>query len=211
MATVGVRELRQRASELLRRVEAAQSPSLPHYRTAARSRASPPPATSCPASTTWTTCPTRCPWDRAKNHPRACSHACGTMSANKATYLDSSALIKLAVREPESAALRRYLRRRRPLIASALARTEVARALLSLGPQAVRRGHDVLARVDLVRINDRVLDAAGAMLPVELRSLDAIHLATAQQLGADLARVVTYDDRMAAVANQLGLTVAQPT
>ena len=133
------------------------------------------------------------------------------MSANKATYLDSSALVKLAVREPESAALRRYLRRRRPLIASALARTEVARALLPLGPEAVRRGHDVLARVGLVRINDRVLDAAGAMLPVELRSLDAIHLATAQQLGVDLARIVTYDDRMAAAAGRLGLKVARPT
>jgi uncharacterized protein len=132
------------------------------------------------------------------------------MSADRATYLDSSALVKLAVREPESAALRRYLRRGRPLIASALARTEVTRALLSLGPDAVRRGQDVLARVALVRINDRILTAAGAM-PVELRSLDAIHLATAQQLGADLARIVTYDDRMAAAANQLGLTVARPT
>jgi uncharacterized protein len=133
------------------------------------------------------------------------------MSANKATYLDSSALVKLAVREPESAALRRYLRRRRPLIASALARPEVPRALLPLGPDAVRRGHDVLTRVDMVRINDRVLDAAGAMLPVELGPLDAIHLATAQQLGADLARIVTYDDRLAAVANHLGLWVARPT
>jgi uncharacterized protein len=132
------------------------------------------------------------------------------MSADKAIYLDSSALVKLAVREPESLALRRYLRRRRPLVASALARTEVTRALLPLGPAAVRRGHDVLARVDLVRVNDRVLDAAGALLPAELRSLDAIHLATAQQLGADLARMVTYDDRMAAAASQLGLTVARP-
>jgi hypothetical protein len=92
-------------------------------RTAARSSASAPPATSSPASTTWTACPTRCPWDRARNHPRACWHASDAMSASKATYLDSSALVKLAVREPESAALRRYLRRRRPLIASALART----------------------------------------------------------------------------------------
>jgi uncharacterized protein len=133
------------------------------------------------------------------------------MSANRATYLDSSALVKLAVREPESAALRRYLRRRRPLITSALARTEVTRALLPLGREAVRRGHDVLARVDQVRITDRVLDAAGTMLPVELRSLDAIHLATAQQLGADLARVVTYDERMTAAAKQLGVTVARPT
>lgn len=84
-------------------------------------------------------------------------------------------------------------------------------ALLPLGPQAVRRGQDVLARVDLVRINDRVLDVAGAMLPVELRSLDAIHLATARQLGADLAQIVTYDNRMAAAANQLGLTVTRPS
>jgi uncharacterized protein len=133
------------------------------------------------------------------------------MSADKATYLDSSALVKLAVREPESAALRRYLRRRRPVLASALARTEVARALLPLGPDASRRGQDVLAHVALVRINDRILTAAGAMPPVELRSLDAIHLATAQQLGADLARIVTYDDRMATAAKQLGLTVARPT
>jgi len=133
------------------------------------------------------------------------------MSADKATYLDSSALVKLAVREPESAALRRYLRRRRPLLVSALARTEVVRALLPLGPDAVRRGHDVLARVGLVRINDRVLGAAGELMPVELRSLDAIHLATAQQLGVDLARIVTYDDRMASAANQLGVTVARPT
>jgi predicted nucleic acid-binding protein len=48
------------------------------------------------------------------------------------------------------------------------------------------------------------------MLPIELRSLDTIHLATAQQLGADLARIVTYDDRMAGAANQLGMTVARP-
>ncbi len=133
------------------------------------------------------------------------------MSDERATYLDSSALVKLAVREPESEALRRYLRRRRPLVSSALARTEITRALLPLGPQATRRGHDVLARVDLVRVNDRVLHAAGALLPVELRSLDAIHLATAQQLGADLARVVTYDDRMASAAKDLGWTVERPT
>jgi uncharacterized protein len=133
------------------------------------------------------------------------------MSADKATYLDSSALVKLAVREPESAVLLRYLRRRRPLITSALARTEVARALLPLGAEAVRRGDQVLARIDLLRINDRVLDAAGAMLPVELRSLDVIHLATAQQLGADLSRIITYDDRMAVAAEQLGMTVARPT
>ena len=133
------------------------------------------------------------------------------MSAERVTYLDSSAIVKLAVEEPESAALRRYLRRRRPFVTSALARTEVARALLPLGQAAARRGQDVLSRVDLVRVNERVLSTAGTLLPVELRSLDAIHLATAQQLGTDLARVVTYDERMAAAAGALGWSVAAPS
>lgn len=102
-----------------------------------------------------------------------------------ATHLDSSALVKLAVREPESDALRRYLHGRRPLLASALARTEVLRALLPGGERAVAAGRRVLERVDLVRVNDRILDLAGSLLPVELRSLDAIHLATARRLGAE--------------------------
>ena len=127
-----------------------------------------------------------------------------------ATYLDSSAIVKLAVKEPESLALRRFLRRRRPLVASAVARAEVARALLPLGPAAGRQGDEVLARIDLVRITDTVLRVAGTLLPAELRTLDAIHLATAQLLGADLGRVVTYDERMATAAGDLGLEVAHP-
>jgi len=132
------------------------------------------------------------------------------MSAEKATYLDSSAIVKLAVHEPESAPLRRYLTRRRPVVSSSLARTEVSRALLPLGAEAVQRGQDVLARLELARVNDRVLIAAGKLLPADLRSLDAIHLATALELGSDLARLVTYDDRMAAAARGLGLTVSAP-
>jgi len=127
-----------------------------------------------------------------------------------ATYLDSSAIVKLAVREPESAALRRYLRRRRPLVSSALARAEVARALLPGGEEAVVRGRDVLTRLDLLRVNDRVLHVAGTLLPVELRSLDAIHLASAQLLGSDLASLVSYDDRLSEAARQLGYRVASP-
>lgn len=132
------------------------------------------------------------------------------MTADRATYLDSSALVKLAIREPESAALRRYLGRRRPLVSSALARTEVVRALLPLGSEAVRRGRDVLARIDLLRVNDRVLDAAGILTPVDLRSLDAIHLASAEQLGSDLQGFVTYDERLASAATDRGLRVIQP-
>ena len=118
--------------------------------------------------------------------------------------------MKLAVLEPESAALRRYLSRRRPLISSALARTEVTRALLPLGSDTVRRGHDVLARIDLMRVSDRLLSVAGGLLPVELRSLDAIHLATALELGSDLAHLVTYDERMTNAARALKLAVTAP-
>ena len=132
------------------------------------------------------------------------------MSAERATYLDSSAIVKLAVAEPESAALRRYLRRRRSLVSSALAKTEVARALLPFGEPAVQRGHDVLDRLELIRVSDRILTASGSLAPAELRTLDAIHLATAQQLGGDLARVVTYDERLRAAAAATGCPVAAP-
>jgi predicted nucleic acid-binding protein len=127
-----------------------------------------------------------------------------------AIYLDSSAIVKLAVREPESLALRRYLRRRQPLVSSALARTEVLRALLPAGDEAVARGRNVLQRLDLVRVSDRILNAAGVLPPPELRSLDAIHLATAQELGDELGALVTYDDRMVATAKRLGCRIVQP-
>jgi predicted nucleic acid-binding protein len=132
------------------------------------------------------------------------------MSAERAVYLDSSAIVKLAVAEGESPALRAYLRRRGPLVSSALSRTEVGRALLPLGPRAVQRGTDVLRRIELVKVSDRILDSAGTLLPPELRSLDAIHLGTAQQLGASLSRLITYDQRMAEAADAMGLAVHAP-
>jgi len=128
----------------------------------------------------------------------------------RATYLDSSAIVKLVVAEPESQALRTYLRRRRPLVSSALARTEVLRALLPAGEIALSRSREALRRLDLVRISDRVLGAAGVLEPAQVRSLDAIHLATAQLLGDDLGEVITYDDRMAEAALSLGLKTASP-
>jgi predicted nucleic acid-binding protein len=127
-----------------------------------------------------------------------------------ATYLDSSAIVKLAVRETESAALRRYLRRRRPLVSSSLARTEVLRALLPVGGDAVAAGRKALTRLDLVRISNMVLDEAATLLPAHIRSLDAIQLATASRLGQDLGPIVTYDDRMAEAARQLGHRVVAP-
>lgn len=127
-----------------------------------------------------------------------------------AVYLDSSAIVKLAVREPESDALRAYLRSRRPWVSSAMARTEVLRALLVGGEEAVAAGRRVLARCDLVRVNDRVLNVAGTIEPPELRSLDAVHLATAERLRDEISEIVVYDERLAAVGLQRGFRVSAP-
>ena len=126
------------------------------------------------------------------------------------SYLDSSAIVKLAIDEPHSAALRRYLRRRGPFLSSALARTEVLRALLGEGEPGLTRGRAVLGRISLIRVNDRLLDAAGTLLPAGLRSLDAIQLATALQLGDDIRQIVTYDERMVSAAADLGMRTATP-
>lgn len=128
-----------------------------------------------------------------------------------AVYLDSSAIVKLVVREPESDALRAYLRSRQPLVSSSLARTEVMRALLDSGDRACKNGRRVLAGLDLIRIDNKVLDLAGRLLPFELRSLDAIHLATAQRLGDDRGRLCTYDVRMRDAAKELGMAVIAPS
>ena len=129
-------------------------------------------------------------------------------------YLDSSALVKLVQREAESEALRRYLRSHRSdeRVASDLARVEVVRSILAGGPAAVAHARRQLARVYLVALDRDVLDRAATLAPGSLlRSLDAIHLATAQLLGADLRAVLTYDARMTTVAVGLSLPVASPS
>jgi len=125
-------------------------------------------------------------------------------------YLDSSALVKTVVAERESAALRRFLRSHPLRLACALARTEVIRAVRHLGPKVTARARQVVQRIDLVRVDDALLDAAGALDPAILRSLDAIHLASALSVAAELEAVVTYDARMAAGAALLGLRVVAP-
>lgn len=126
------------------------------------------------------------------------------------TYLDSSAIVKLAVSEPESQALRYHLRRRRPLVSSALARTEVLRALLPAGTAAVSAGRAVLSGLELLRVNERVLSDAAVIEPATLCTLDAIHLATARGFGLELGQLVTYDDRLLAAAADLRLRAVAP-
>lgn len=132
------------------------------------------------------------------------------VSAEYAVYLDSSALVKLVVREAESEALRRYLGERRRRVSCALARVEVLRAVRSQGAPAVRRGRRLLERIALLRLDDALLDTAAALDGHVLCSLDAIHLAAARTLGEHGVDVATYDVRMAEAAREIGLQVVAP-
>jgi predicted nucleic acid-binding protein len=75
----------------------------------------------------------------------------------------------------------------------------------------VTRAEDVLRRVQLLRVNDRVLREAGRLESADLRSLDAIHLASARHLGSSVKQIVTYDERMAEAARASGWSVAAPS
>ncbi len=125
-------------------------------------------------------------------------------------YLDSSALVKLVIAEPESSALRRYLGDEAERASCALARVEILRAVRGPGAAALTRARRLLQRLNLVQIDEELLEAAAALGPSVLRSLDAIHLAAAQLFGDELTAVVTYDRRMAAAARLVELTVAAP-
>jgi uncharacterized protein len=132
------------------------------------------------------------------------------MSAESVVYLDSSALVKLVIEEPESQALVAYLGDHPTRTSSALARVEVTRAVRPQGSRAITRARQLLARIAMLRLDDTLLDAAAALEADHLRSLDAIHIASAQTVADGLAAVVTYDRRMAEAASGIGLTVTAP-
>jgi len=132
------------------------------------------------------------------------------MSADVA-YLDTSAAVKLLMTEPESAALRRWLRRRPARASAALLRVELVRVVRRAGlPRLLPEARKLLSGVHLIRLDDALLDRAAELDPTEIRSLDSIHLAAAASLGDDLAAVVSYDDRLLAAATSLGLPTAMP-
>ncbi|NUT52019.1 MAG: type II toxin-antitoxin system VapC family toxin [Saccharothrix sp.] len=125
-------------------------------------------------------------------------------------YLDSSALVKLVRAEAESVPLRDWLGARTdPVVSSALARTEVVRAVRRDAARLGDRARRVLSGVDLMPMTFDLLDEAGG-LSAELRSLDAIHLVSALRLRGGLAAFVAYDKRLLAAADEMGLPVAAP-
>ena len=127
----------------------------------------------------------------------------------RVVYLDSSALIKLVTPEAESGALDAFLvPHTGQLATSAIGLVEVARA--SVRADAVERGKEVLESVGALELTDEIVERAGAVPPASLRSLDAIHVATAASLGDELECLVAYDGCLLGAASALGLPVASP-
>jgi predicted nucleic acid-binding protein len=126
-------------------------------------------------------------------------------------YLDASALIKLVFQEQETGALETFLRDRPVRVSSALARVEVMRAARTVGDRLVtRHAAALLGAVELIAPDTGLLADAARLEPLTLRSLDAVHLATAVALLPDIDGMVVYDRRLADAARHAGLTVWAP-
>ena len=125
-------------------------------------------------------------------------------------YLDSSALAKLVIREPESHALRTFLKRSEMMLSSAIAETELLRAARRISDQTVKAAPRVLSVVALMEVSREILSSASLLEPASLRTLDSIHLATALELADELDSFVTYDFKLAEAARSAGLPVSQP-
>jgi predicted nucleic acid-binding protein len=124
-------------------------------------------------------------------------------------YLDTSAFLKLVVSEVESPAMRAWMIDSGPCWSSQLLRTEALRAgdRLGVAEEIVARA---LATVSLVTPGPLTFLTAGRLRPAALRSLDALHLATALELGDDLQGLVTYDARMIEGARMASMILVTP-
>ncbi len=127
-------------------------------------------------------------------------------------YLDSSALVKLVLPEAETGALLVALSDWPERISSALAGVEVLRAVrrAGAGERVRERAERVISGIGLVRVDGAVLSGAARLEPPELRTLAAIHLATALSAEEDLGAMICYDARLAQAATRLGVTMMAP-
>jgi hypothetical protein len=128
-------------------------------------------------------------------------------------YLDSSALVKLAVTEPESAALADWLRDSSQLVrvSSPLVRVEVPRAVWRADPGSLPQAYTIVRRLREIRMTEAVLTRAAGVRPNVLRTLDAIHVASAMAVRDNLTALVSYDKRILAAAQDAGLPTASPS
>jgi predicted nucleic acid-binding protein len=126
-------------------------------------------------------------------------------------YLDASALVKLAVHEEETPALEHAVLDREALFTSEVGAIELQRALARTGhASALDQAEAVLEAIYLADLTQAVRSQAGRLAPFSLRTLDAIHVATAATLSLPGLDFITYDDRQAAAARARGLRVLQP-
>lgn len=128
-----------------------------------------------------------------------------------ALYLDTSAFLKLVMPEPETQALKAHLRHWTWRVSATLLCTEALRAVSRAAPTRVPAVRRLLRGMVLVELDRDLLNRAGILTPVDLRSLDAIHIAAALSLGSDLGEMVTYDQRMASAARGVGITAVSPS
>jgi uncharacterized protein len=129
--------------------------------------------------------------------------------AAELVYLDSSAFVKLVLAEPETPALVAALGGVARLIASEILEVEALRATRR-GGGPTNIAHAQLAGVRLLPLSKEIIARASELEPPSMRSLDAIHLATALSLGGKLEVLYTYDARMALAARDVGLDVHAP-
>lgn len=127
-------------------------------------------------------------------------------------YFDTSALVKLIFEEDESAALTEWIALRPdiPKISSDLSIVELLRTCRRVDQDAVGDATLLLGGVDLLPMDRAILEKAASLIPTEIRSLDAIHLASALSVKADLTALVAYDSRLCSAALESGIEVVSP-
>lgn len=132
-------------------------------------------------------------------------------------YVDTSALLKLLVREAESAVIEQELVRWPNLATSIVTEVELPRAVARARedrPDAVIDGslilQGVVASAAIIELSEEIVAAARIVGPVHVGALDAIHIASALSLDKDLAGVATYDGRMADALTRVGVNVIAP-
>jgi prevent-host-death family protein len=196
-ASVGVRELRQNLSRYLDQVKEGESFVVTERgREVARLTPSGPPDSAIARLVAERGRPRRAPRD--------------TAIARRLAYLDTSALVKLPLEEDGHEALRRELLAWDGFVSSALLSVEAVRACARYGPAFAHAATQALEAVALVPLDDAVLERAAGLAPGELRTRDALHLATALSLADEIGVVLTYDGHLAAAARKAGLAVRSP-
>ena len=127
-------------------------------------------------------------------------------------YADTSAVIKLLAEETHSRAFAQFYDSdpKAEWVSSALLRIELIRAVARVRPALLPDARDLLTAFSYIEIDEEVVDGAMNEPDRTLRSLDAIHLATARLLGPDLDALVTYDSHLASAATDAGLAVLAP-